>query len=129
MFARGPAERAVQRVAGQLGRMLLCRAEAPELSRDLRGADACGIQQTRTADQLHRGAARGDRRAAAARVEARVENPPVRAGAIDGDRYADQVAAGRTAGRAAAGIDRGVALALRELQVLGEHLDVHVRRV
>ena len=67
--------------------MLLCRAEAAELGRDLRSTDASGIQQSYTADQLNSRTAGGDRRATAASVKASVENPPVGAGSIDGDGY------------------------------------------
>ena len=111
--ARRSPERAVQRVGGELGRVALGGAQPAELLRDLLGADArrvaaAGAPRTRPTTALPAAIAR----AAAARVEARVGDPPVGAVGIERERDADQIAAGRAARRAGEGV-RGVLPARR----------------
>ena len=83
LLARGPAERAVQGIGGELGGVALGGAEPAELRFDLLGADPRGLEQRDAADQADGGAAGGDRRAAATRVEAGIEDPAGGAALID----------------------------------------------
>jgi hypothetical protein len=92
----GLAERAVQRVGGELGGVQLARAQPAELVGDRVGADPRGVEQRGAADELDRCAGRGDRRAAAAGLEPRVGDDA----ALDAHRQADEVATRRPAGRA-----------------------------
>ena len=81
--ARGRgAERAVQRVGGEVGRVELADAQPAELGGDRRAVDAGRLQQRRACDELDRRARRGDRRAAARGLESGVADPVV----LDRDR-------------------------------------------
>ena len=118
------AERPRQGVGRQVGGVELARAQAAQLGGDRGAADAGGVQDARAADQLDRGAGGGDRRAAAARLEARVRD----AVALDGDREPHEVAAGGAAGRAVEGARGLVAAPARVAQVVGEALVGHRAR-
>ena len=75
-------ERARERVGGELGRVELSGAQAAEGVGDRVGADARGVEDAGAAHELDGGAARGDGRAAARRLEAGVGH----AVAVDRDR-------------------------------------------
>ena len=94
--AGGGAERAVQRVGGEVGRVELADAQAAELGGDRGAVDAGRLQQRRTLDELDRRARRGDRRAAAGGLESGVADPVL----LDRHAQVDEVAAGRSAGHA-----------------------------
>ncbi len=68
-----------------------------------------GVEQGRARDEGYRGAAGGDGGAAAARVEAGVEDPPVGAVRVDREGDADQIAARGAAGSAGVGVRGRVA--------------------
>ncbi len=106
--ARRRPQRAVQRVGRQLRRVALGGAQPAELPRDLPRPDPRGVEQRRAAQQAHRGAAGGERGAAAARVEAGVRDAAVRAARIERDRHADQIAARGAAGGAGERVVRAV---------------------
>ena len=116
----------MQSVAGELGGVQLGGAQSTQLGGDPRRPDACRVQQARAVHKLHGGAARRDRRTAAARVEARVEDSSVRTVAVEGDGNADQVAASGPSGRAGARIARHVTSSDRHFHVIGK-LDAHRR--
>ncbi len=115
--ACGGAERAVQRVGGELGGVALGRAEAAELGGDLLGTDARGVQQGAVAQQRDHGAAGRDRGAAAGGVEACVGQPPVR---VERKRDADQIAAGGSARGTRVRARGRVPAPVWSLQVFGE---------
>ena len=122
MRARGQAERAVQRVRRELGRVALGGGQPAQLALDLIGADPRRVEQRRTAQQGNRRAAGRENGTAAARVEARLEHA---AGGValpnsDGDPH--QIAARGTAGGTGAGAVGHEPAALRVVQVLLEAL-------
>ena len=104
MRAGGAAEGPVQRVGRELGGVALGGAQPAELGRDALGADARGVEQRGATHERDGGAAGGDDSAAAAGVEAGVEDASVGALRVERDREADQIAAGRAACRAGYGI-------------------------
>src|SRR5579875_2933981 len=120
--ARGGAERAVQRVGGELRGVLLGGAQPAELGGDVARADARCVEQRGAAHETHGGAAGCDRRAAAARVEARVGDAPVLAVGGERDRDAHEVAARGAAGRAGERVARPVPARERTFEVAGEQL-------
>ena len=122
LLARRPAEGAVQRIGRQLRGVALGGAQPAELPGDLLGPDPGCAQQRRAAQQGDRRAAGRDRRAAAARVEAGVGDGPLRATRIDGQRDADQIAAGRAAGGARTGVGRDMPATQGVLEMIGEAL-------
>ena len=91
--ASGVAQRAVQRVGGEVDRVALARAEAPQLGVQLAGAHARGVQQWAPGHQRDGGAARGDHGAAARRLEADRRHPLT----VQRDPHADLIAARRPA--------------------------------
>ena len=62
----------MQGIGGKLGGVALGLAQPAQLTRDLAGADARGVQQGNFAHERHRGASRGQQRPAAAAIEPRV---------------------------------------------------------
>jgi hypothetical protein len=120
LLAGGRAERAVQRVGGELGGVALGVAEPAELGGDLLGSDAGGVEQWRATKQADGGAAGGDRGAATARVEAGVGDRAVAAVGVERERDPDQVAAGGATGGAGAGAVRRVPAPERSFEVLLE---------
>ena len=106
----------MQRVGGELGGVALGHAQSAELAA-ISSAPICAATSSgvpRAAGR--RGAARGDRRAAAAGVKAGVEDPPV-AVAVQRERNADQIAARGSAGRASVRARRGVPAPERSFQM------------
>jgi hypothetical protein len=95
----GLAERAVQRVGGELGGVQLARAQPAERGGDGVRPHAGGVEQRGPGDELDRGAAGRDRRTAAAGLEARVGDDAV----LDADRDAHEVATGSPARGAVTG--------------------------
>ena len=71
----GGAERDVERVRRQLGRVQLARREPAQLGRHLARADPRGVEHGRRREQLHGRGARRDRGAAAGRLEAGAGDP------------------------------------------------------
>ena len=119
--ARGGAERAVQRVGGQLGGVQLAGREPAELGGDRVRADARGVEQARALDERDRGRAGGGRGAAARGLEAGRGD----AAALDPQRDRDEVAAGGAAGGSDGGAGGLDALPLRKLKMLGEAFGAH----
>ena len=78
----------------------LAGVSPPSSSAICSGADPRRLQQRSVTQQRDDGAARGDRRATAARVETRVCDAVVRVLGVERQRDADQIAAGRPAGGA-----------------------------
>ena len=123
--AGGRAERAVQRVGGQVGGVELARREPAQLGGDRVRADARGVQQRLALDQRDGGRAGGGDRAAARGLEAGGGH----ALALDADGDPDQVAAGGAAGGAVERRRRRDPTARRRVQMLGEALAIHERQV
>ena len=97
---RGRAERAVQRVGGELGGVALRRRQAAERARRSPRPRAARVEERPALDALHDRARRGRSRAAALGVEARLDH----AIALDLHRDAHEVATGGAArGTASAG--------------------------
>ncbi len=96
-LASGRAERAVQRIGGELGGVHLRGQQPAQLLGDLLGADPRGVEQWAAADQRDGGRARGLGCAAAARVEARLVDltPGALCAGGERERDPDQIAAGR----------------------------------
>ncbi len=90
----------MQRVGRELGCVALGWAQSAELRRDAAGADACGIEQRGATHKPDGGAAGGDDGAAAAGVEAGVNDVAVGAVRVERHRQADQIAASRATCRA-----------------------------
>ncbi len=118
--AQGGAERAVQRVGGELDGVALGRGQPSELPRDRLGADQGRIQQGRVAQQRDDRTAGRDRGAAAARVEAGVEDAPVGSVGVECERDADQIAARRPARGAGVRAGGGVPARERAFEVLDQ---------
>ena len=119
--AGGGAERAVQRVGGQLGGVQLARREPAELGGDLVRADARGVEQARALDERDRGGAGGRHRAAARGLEAGCGDAP----ALDPQGDRDEVAADSAAGGSDGAAGGPDALPLRKLKMLGEAFGAH----
>ena len=113
------------RIGHEIGGVQLARAQAAERGRDLRRADPRRVEQPGALDELDRGAARGEHRAAARGLEARRAH----ALAVDGEREAHEVAAGGAPGRAVRRAGDRAAAAARVRQVILEALVGHCRRV
>ena len=88
------AERAMERVGGQIGGVQLSGRQPAQFLRDRGRAHARGVEEVLALDQVHGRGAGGGQRAATVGVEARLHD------AIAGDhhRHADQVAAQRAPG-------------------------------
>ena len=95
--ANGGAEGAVQGIRGELGGVMLGRAQAAELGGDRLRPDSSAVEDGPPAHQRHRGASGGESRPAPARVEGRRDH----ALCLHGHRQAHQVPARRAARRAA----------------------------
>ena len=117
--ACGGAQRAVERVSRELGRVALGCAQSAELSGDRIGVDAGRVKQRRAAHVANGGAARGEERAAPAAVEARVVDPPLGAVAVDRHGHADQIPAGGSTGGAGEGVRRTVSAPVRVFDLRG----------
>ena len=101
----GHAQRPMQRLRGEVGRMRSHRAQAAELRRDRGGIDQRRLPQAGAVGELRdRGRCRPRRRAAAAGL-ADVRHPP----RPQPQRDPDQVAAGSAAGATAGGSRQGLA--------------------
>ena len=100
---------------------LLAGSGAAQLGCDLGRPHPRGLEHGRAADELHGGARRGERGAAARGVESRVDHAVAR----DRDAQARDVAAERAAGNGLVGAAGDVAGALWEAQVLLEALVGH----
>ena len=120
--AGGAAERAVQRVGGELGGVALGGAQPAELRARSRRRRSARRRAAGAAQQRDDGAAGGDRRAAAARVEARVGDRALRAVRIERERDADQIAAGGAAGGARDGVRGHVPAPVRAFEMACELL-------
>ena len=116
--ARRRAERAVQRVGGEVGRVQLARREAAELTGDGGGGDARRGEQRRARDERDGRRAGRRQRTAALGVEAGGADPIP----VDAHRDADEVAADRAAGGAVAGAVGPLAQARGRGEVLREAL-------
>ena len=120
---RSGAQRAVQRVRGEIRRVQLARREPAELLDDRARPDPRGVEQQLTLDQRHdRRAGRGQR-AAARGVEPGLDD----AVALDADRDADQVTADRTAGGAVMPPGKHNAAPIGRGEMLFESFAVHDR--
>ncbi len=86
----------MQRVGGEIGCVELARRQAAELGGDRVRPHARGVEQVRAVDERDGGRAGRRHRPAAGGLEARATNEL----AVDGEREADQVAAGGAAGAA-----------------------------
>ncbi len=126
LLARRLAERAVQRIGGQLHGVSLAGAEAAQLRGDLLSADPRRNEQRRCAHHAHDGAAGGDRGAATARVESGVRDLPLCARGIERQRNPDQIAAGRTARGAGESIVGHVPASARTFEMTAEMLIARV---
>lgn len=111
----------MQRVRSQIGGVQLAGREAAELSRYLSGPDTRRVEDVAATEESDGGAAGGDDRPAARRVEAGIAH----ALPFHRERDADEVTAGGTAGRARAGAGYIVAPPHGRLQVLLEALEIH----
>ena len=114
-----PPQGARERVGGELGRVELPGTQSAQRVGDGVRADARRLEDARPAHELDGGAARGDGRAAARRLEAGVGH----AVAVDGDADAHEIAARGAAGRAV--MDGDAAAADRVQEVLFEALVGH----
>ncbi len=117
----GGAERLVQRVGGQLGRVELAGRETAELGGDVARSDPRRGEQRRALRQRDGGGRRGDGRAAAGGLESGGRH----ALAVQREVDPDQVAARRAAGRTGERLRGYVTAPVRVVQVLGEALGVH----
>ena len=118
---RGGAQRAVQRVGGQVGGVELAGRQPAELGGDRVRADARRVEHVRALDERHRRRAGGGHRPAAGGLEAGGGHPL----AVDPQRDADQVAAGGAAGAAVVRAGRARAAPGGMLEVLAEGLHEH----
>ena len=116
--ARRGAERAVQRVGGQVGGVELAGRQPAQLGGDLVRADACRVEHVRALDQRHDRRAGGGHGAAARGLEAGGGH----ALAVDPQRDADEVTAGGAAGAAVVSAGRARAAPGGMLEVLAEGL-------
>ena len=112
------AERPVQRVGREVGRMELAGAEASQLGGDVRCADSGRVEDVRAVQELDGGGCGGQRGAASGGIERRLRDPL----ALHGDRDADEVAASRASRRAVVGAGGRGAPAARVAQVILEPL-------
>ena len=119
------AERAVQRVRGQIGGVQLARREPAELLGDLAHAHARGVEQRLALDQRDGRRAGRQHRAAARRVEARGGD----AVAVDLHGDPDQVPAHGASGVAVMAPGQHDAAPVGRGEVFGEALAIHERRV
>ena len=104
----------MERVRGQRGRVTMAGPEAAELGLDLVGAEARRIEHRCALGQLGGGGGRSCRRRAALLGKRDPLDPAVGRH----QRQSDEVAAGRTAGRAREGSLRGGSAACDVAQVL-----------
>ena len=116
--AGGGAERAVQRVGGQVGGVELARRQPAELGGDRVRAHARGVEHVRAVDQRDGGRAGRRHRPAAGGLEAGGGD----AVAVDAQRDPDQVTAGGAAGGAVVRAGRAHAQPGGMLEVLAEGL-------
>ena len=102
--------------------MALGDRQSAQLALDLIGADSRGVEQRGIAQQGNRLAARRESRAAAARVEARVEDAAGGVALLESDRDPHQIATRSTACGTGARAVRHVPATVRVVQVLLEAL-------
>ena len=114
-------ERLVERVRSEVSRVHPLRREAAELGRDVLRGDAGGVEEALPADELHDGTARSACRRAAFGIETGRRHPI--AAHVDVD--ADQISAGRAAGRC--GVRQGTAASPGRGQVVIEGGQLHPR--
>ena len=111
----------MERVGGQVGGVELARRQPAELGGDGVRAHARGVEHVRVLDQRDGGRAGRRHRPAAGGLEARAHHPL----AVDGEREADQVAAGGAARGAVMGAGRAHAQPGGVLEVLAERVHEH----